>query len=250
MNAVKIALSLFCFFLFGCAKELNEVKQMSDTYKAVYTDQPVIIDGKLDDKVWQQAPSYPMFLSKDNIDSGKTLQEKGHVKFAWDEDYFYLAADFEDSDLIAQGKEDEMHHYKYGDLCELFLKPKDQSYYWELYATPAEKKSTMFWPSRGHLGLPDSLEKYTSGLRVAAQCNGTLNNWQDKDTGWTVEMAMPIKDLEAYGYKFGPGYDWTILVGRYNYSRYLNETELSMSPQLSRTAYHLYEEYASIEFVR
>jgi hypothetical protein len=56
--------------------------------------------------------------------------------------------------------------------------------------------------------------------------------------------------LEAYGCKFGPGWDWVILVGRYNDLRYLENRELSMAPQLSRTSYHLTREYAELEFVR
>lgn len=237
--------------LSGCINNFeSEVVFMSKIHEAIYTDMPVNIDGILDDPIWQQAPSYPLCLSKDKIENGEILKEQGNVKFAWDDKNFYLAVDFKDSDIIAQGQEDQMHHYRYGDVCELFLKPKNEIYYWELYATPASRKSSFFWPSRGYLGLPDCLEKYSCGLKVAAQCNGTMNNWQDKDTGWTAEMAMPIKDLEAYGYKFGPDQEWTILVGRYNYSRYLDPKELSMTPQLSKTSYHLYEEYAELKLVK
>lgn len=223
---------------------------MVQTYKAVRANKAVVIDGKLDDEVWQQAPFYPLFLSKDNIDSGQVLQEAGHVKFAWDDEYFYLAADFKDSDIIARGAEDQMHHYQYGDLCELFLKPVYESYYWELYVTPAGKKSSYFFPSKDYLSQPDIFEKYSCGLKVAAEIDGTLNNHQDKDNGWTAEMAMPIKDLEAYGCKFGLGQKWTVLVGRYNYSGGLDQKELSMTPQLSKTSYHLLDEYAALEFVK
>lgn len=182
-----------------------------------------------------------MSLSKDKICAGQELKESGSVKFAWDDKYFYLAADLKDSDIIVQGDKDEMHHYNYGDVCELFLKPKNYSYYWELYVTPAGNKNSFFYPSKGYLGLPDCLDKYSCKLKVSSQCNGTLNNWQDRDIGWTAEMAMPIKDLEAFGYKFGTGQDWTILVGRYNYSKYLENKELSMAPQLPVTSYHLTE---------
>jgi hypothetical protein len=223
---------------------------MTQVYKALYSNQPVKVDGKLDDAVWQQTPSYPMHLSKDKTDSSEILQESGQVQFAWDEEYFYLAADFEDSDIIAQGMRDQMHHYQYGDVCELFLKPADETYYWELYVTPAGNKSRFFYPSRGYLSLPDCLDKCTLGLKVGTICNGTLNTWQDKDTGWTAEMAVRVKDLQRYGADFGPGSKWTVLVGRYNYSRYLDETELSMSPRLSKTSFHLYEEYAELEFVK
>ena len=91
-----------------------------------------------------------MYLSQDKVSAGQVLKEKGEIRFTWNEDYFYLAATFTDSDIIAQGKEDEMHHYRYGDLCELFLKPAKEIYYWELYVTPAGKKSSFFYPSKGN----------------------------------------------------------------------------------------------------
>lgn len=266
--------SLICIFLTisGCSSIRTKKNDTRKTVmKTVYTQEAIKIDGVLDEQIWKQAPVYSMFLSRYRTKAGKKLEETGKklekaakklekavkeleevgkVRFAWDDEYFYLAADFEDSDIIAQGQEDEMHHYRYGDLCELFLKPSNQTYYWELYVTPAGKKSSFFWPARSYIGLPDCLEKYSSGLKVAAQCNGTLNNWQDGDTNWTAEMAMPIKDLEAFGQKFDPGQNWTIFIGRYNYSRYLKRIEYSMSPQLSQTNYHLYEEYAELELVK
>jgi len=116
--------------------------------------------------------------------------------------------------------------------------------------TPAGKKTTFFFPSKGYLGLPSPI-KHSSGLTVAAQCDGTLNNWTDRDSGWTAEMAMPVKDLTARGEPFGPGASWRILVARYNYSRHLTQgRELSMTPQLSATNYHLREEYAVLRFVK
>ena len=247
-----VCLLTACFYLSGCMDGYkgNGGVTSKMVYKAVYTGKPVKIDGNLDDQIWRKAPSYPMYLSKDKIKAGQTLQEAGWVKFAWDDNYFYLAADFNDSDIIAQGTKDQMPHYEYGDLCELFLRPVEDTYYWELYVTPAGKKSSFFYPSHGYLSLPDCLDKYICGLKVAAQCNGTLNKWQDRDHDWTAEMAMPIKDLEAFGAKFGQGHNWKVFVGRYNYSRYLFTPELSMTPQLSRTSYHLLDEYAALDFVK
>lgn len=252
MKKIKLTVFLLaCIYFSGCVSGLkNQELVMSETYKAVYANKPVVIDGKLSDDVWQKAFSYPLYLSKDKVDAGQILHESGFVKFAWNDENFYLAADFCDSDIIAQGLEDEMHHYKYGDVCELFLKPANENYYWELYVTPAGKKSSFFYPSKGYLGLPNCLKEYSCGLKVATERNGVLNNWQDNDTGWTAEMAMPIKDLEAFGCEFGPNKKWKILVGRYNYSRCLESVELSMIPQLSISSFHKHKEYTDIEIIK
>jgi hypothetical protein len=239
----------FVVSLCGCAKYMKRDVVSTAPVVAMYSGQAVVVDGKLDDPVWKSAPVYKMGLSRDKIEAGKQLQEGGAVRFAWDDKYFYVAMDFTDSDIVAEGKTDQLMHYEKGDVGELFLKPDDYTWYWEMYVTPTGKKTNIWFPGRGRLLVPSCLE-YTCGLTVAAQCDGTLNRWQDTDKGWTAEMAMPISDLTARGESFGPGSKWHVFVGRYNYSRYLNTIgpELSSSPQLSATNYHLLEEYAPLVF--
>ena len=238
MQKMFLVILIGVFLNGGCQspKKLSEPAMPLRTLSAAHTPVPVVIDGKLDDPVWKRARVYPLYLAKDLAGNGKALQECGQVQLAWDDHFFYIGVKFYDSDIVAEGKKDQLHQYTMGDLCELFLKPADSTWYWELYATPAGKKTSFFFPGRGRLGLP-SMEDYTCGLKVAAQVCGTLNHWQDRDSYWTAEMAMPVKDLTALGNKFGPGNDWRILVARYNYSRYLTTqgTELSMTPQLRAT---------------
>lgn len=216
--------------------------------KAVFAAHPVKIDGILDDAVWKKAPAYPLQLDLAAQKAGHTLHEDGEVRLAWDAKHLYVAARFTDSDIVAEGKEDQLHHYSMGDLLEVFLKPEDETWYWELYATPAGKKTSFFFPGRGRLGLP-SCFKYSCGLTVAAHCDGTLNRWEDRDREWTAEMAMPIEDLTSRGETFAPGARWRVLASRYNYSRYLPNKELSMAPALPQTNYHLTENYAILEIM-
>jgi len=222
------------------------------TMTAKFTTTPVKIDGVLDDAAWASAEVYKLSLGQDRLGEGKVLAEGGQARLAWDGQYVYVAVKFIDSDIVAEGDEDQLHHYKLGDLVELFLKPANndnETWYWELYATPAGKKTTFWFPGRGRI-TPGCFEKYTSGLRVAATCAGTLNKWEDKDRYWTAEMAVPVKDLTARGEKLGPGSTWRVLVARYNYTRYLPWQELSMTPKLSRTNYHWHEDYGLIRFAK
>jgi len=129
-------------------ERLQEQKELPiATLVAKYTNKPVVVDGKLDDPCWKTATVYRLGLSADKSTEGLELKEGGEVRFAWDDNYLYLAASFEDSDVVAEGKEDGLHHYKLGDLCELFLKPENKSWYWELYVTPRGNKTTFFFPS-------------------------------------------------------------------------------------------------------
>jgi hypothetical protein len=242
------AASLMSFFASGYETGSSEAI-------AKYTSEPITIDGKLDEGAWAKAPSYSLCLplkaysnSPESMQKnlGKNLREKGAVKLLWDDNYLYVGAEFEDSDVVNEGKEDQSHFYLTGDLLEVFLKPAKENYYWEIYGTPNNKRTWFAIPSRGRLIFPACASYLPENLKVAATVDGTLNNWKDKDKGWTVEMAIPIKELTVYGAKFDNSANWTILLARYNYSAYLETSELSAYPQLSNVNWHLYEEYAKL----
>lgn len=224
------------------------------TFEARYTTAAVNVDGKLDDAVWQQATAYDVVLPlKPPINNG-VPEDPGRVRFAWDDQYFYLACEFTDRDLVAEGEKDGEHHYQKGDLAELFLKPDTRPGYWELYVSPKGHQTVFYFPGKGRLGLPSHFES-RSILKVGAVVNGTLNNWQDTDKGWTGEMAVPISELrEKSGGDFRPGgQPWRIFVGRYNYSVYRtlgSGPELSSAPQLPVANWHDLANYAHLKLVK
>lgn len=254
---IGIVATLACV-LVRCRAVPPETAQPLVRITTKYTPTPVKIDGKLDDEAWESAAVYSMAVSKDYSTKystplketmGTTMREGGEVRLSWDDDYLYAGVWFEDSDIVAEGKEDQMHHYNMGDVLEVFLKPEDKTWYWELYATPHGKKTHFFFPGRGRLGLPSAAD-YQCDLRVGAQCEGTLNKWEDRDNGWSAEMAVPVKALTARGEAWGVGSQWRLLVARYNYSRHLPMKELTAVPQLTMPNHHLLEDYAVIEFVK
>lgn len=220
--------------------------------EAVYTPTPVVIDGVLDDPVWKTAPCYALDLPGDIKSQGKTLEEAGQVQLAWDDVNLYVGIRFMDSDVVAEGDRDQMHHFETGDVAEIFLRPANQTYYWELYSTPHGKRSSYFMPGRGRIGLP-SCFTYQMDFEVASTVQGALNDWRTRDTSWTTEVRIPNKELERHGEKFGPGQAWTILIARYNYSRFLTQhrgPELSSCPGLPITDWHFLDGYAELRLVK
>jgi hypothetical protein len=261
---LRVISKIFCWAAIGASLAgctiLNGTKPESKAeVKAVYTSEPVKIDGNLNEKAWANAPSYKLAIPKktydrqpecikQKVDADKL--ENGEYKLLWDKDYLYVGVNFSDSDLYAYGKENEMHHYGQGDVAEVFIKPENDTYYWELYVTPAGKKTSFFIPGRGCLMGPN-LTTCPINTKVAAKIQGTLNKWQDKDNGWTAEMAIPRKELEQHGAKFNPDEKWNIFLARYNYSRYLPEKELSSFPrQANVPSFHIWEEYGKLKLVK
>ncbi len=215
---------------------------------AVRAQTPLKLDGTLSDAVWQAAPAYPLVLPRALTEQGRSLQEGGTARFGWDDRYLYMGVDLTDSDIVAEGTADGLMHNALGDTCELLIKPEGETWYWEFHLTPAGKTSSFFFPGRGRLGLPSCLA-HRCELRGAAQCDGTLNDYTDRDRGWSGELAVPISELTARGERFGPGHRWRVLVGRYNFSRYLltRGPELSSFPGIARVDFHCFEEYMLLD---
>jgi len=216
--------------------------QPAPTVTPTITEQPITLDGRLDEPVWRTATVLPLHVPGDE----PTPREPGSVRFAVDDEHLYVGFDFTDRDIVQEATADHQHHYQTGDVAELFLKPADASYYWELYVTPNGLKTAFFYPGRGRLGLPSAINPDT-GLRVAAVVDGTLNDWRDDDAGWTAEMAVPRAELDAAGVPFNGAHDWGVLVGRYNFGRHLPARELSSMPHLPRADFHNHAVYAPLQ---
>ena len=173
------------------------------------TAAPPALDGRLDDPAWSQTPAYALHRPGP---SDAPPSEGGEVRLLWDERRLYVGARLVDSDVVQTCLEDHQHHYRTGDVLELFLKPenpRNATCYWECYVTPAGNRTAFFFATRG---APIEVQCDT-GLTVAAAVQGTLNDRSDRDRGWSAVMAVPIADLTSRGAAFGPGAAWRILVG-------------------------------------
>lgn len=211
---------------------------------------PMKMDGKLDEPVWQSATAYPLHgMIKSNVPNFP-LQESGDIRLAWDDEYLYVAGDFQDVDVVDNAKGNQRFLYSTSDAMELFLKPDSGRYYWEFYGTPLGHKSTMFYPSRGRFGLSPWIYLPDSGFKVGADYHGTPSNYTDRDKGYIIEMAVPRKLLLSQGQGLAaPNVQWYILVTRYNHSAYSEtfQSELSSTPKLKFPNFHIYEAWAKLK---
>lgn len=230
----------------GCAKHADPRPHparapIAIDIRGVHSPAPLALDGVLDEPVWRQAPVYEL----GNWVTEQSKVEPARARVAWTDTHLYIAIECDDSDLIAEMPKDQEHHYKFGDVVEVFVKPADETWYWEYYATPTSNKTAFFFPGRGRQGLP-SVESYKSELRVAVTVDGTLNHWQDRDGGWCSEIAIPWSEFDVNGGSRPTATRWKIQFARYNYGRYTSTVELSMFPRLRGGTFHAFEQYANL----
>jgi hypothetical protein len=254
----------FISALCGCGKK-DTMVQSHDFEKAShsagpvmtarYVNFPVELDCNLCSPAWKGQPGYALSLADDKVLAGDHLKEKGTVRLAWDKANLYVMAQFEDSEILALGEHDDMPHYRLGDTCEVFLKPVDQPWFWEIWVTPKNMKTAVLWAKRNVVrsafgGALDDLKE--QGLVFPDQmtpCRLNIHSGiKTTENGWICEIALPFENLSAPAKETKIG-QWSILIGRQNYSGKVDKShrELSSTPGLTRTAFDTYEEYAILD---
>ena len=159
--------------------------------QAIFTDQSIVLDGKLDDKAWSQT-TWSSDLKNYN---GEGYPDKGtQVKILYDKSYLYFAFKMADEDLINSYKNRDEPIYEQ-DVVEVFLDPDDdQKNYYEFQVSPGQVYFDALFPSyREDL---ENSKKWNADLKSGVFLEGTLNKLGDTDKGWVVELAIPFSDLK------------------------------------------------------
>ena len=180
----------------------NDMRPFPDpkSYWCQRLDQ-VVIDGNLDE--WSNVAWTDYF--QDIEGAGKPEPRfKTRAKMAWNNDYLFIAAELEEPHVWATlTKRDTIIFYD--NDFEVFIDPDgDNHHYYELEVNALETAwdllLTMPYRDFGH--VIDSWD--ISGLDVGVAIQGTLNNPEDQDQGWTVELALPFRVLEECNSKGVP----------------------------------------------
>ena len=139
------------------------------------------------------------------------------------------------------------------DVFELFFKPADDKPgYYEFQVNAAGTVMDMFLPRRGAAVISASRSDGDFHIDAKVQLRGTLNHWQDKDQGWSVEGRIPWRDFLRTGGRPAVGERWKFALCRYDYSVDFEGPELSTCAPLKsqpRPDFHHYEDYATLRFV-
>ena len=146
--------------------------------------QTIAIDGKLDETAWKNAVSTGPFV---HTMSGGPAAQPATAKLLWDDQNLYIAFEFADTDVWGSL---EKHDDKLWteEAAEVFLDPDgDAKTYVELQVSPRNTTFDSWLP-----GYRQNDNAWDSGMQTAVTVQGTLNRRDDQDTGWTVEMRIPM----------------------------------------------------------
>ena len=233
----------------GCATSLEEKEKGPATVRKAECRRVqghIKVNGILDEIVWDRAQplkDFAIFWQKRKPTTTTT------AKLLWDDRHLYFAAEMEDHDLFALTRERNGMTWE-DDVFELFFKPspKKKAYY-EFQVNPLNTQLELYFPSRGAGGYRRFAPLTKLGMESAVRLRGTLNKYDDRDKGWTVEGRIPWKAFEPTGGRPAVGDKWKFALCRYDYSVYLERPELSCTAPLAVPDFHRYEDYGELVFV-
>ena len=178
------------------------------------TPSPLQIDGRLSERAWTATPASDLFI---DIDGTRQPPLATRVKMLWDDEFFYFGADLEEPHLWATLKQRDAVIFQDNDF-EVFIDPDGDTHAYfeiEINALNTVWDLLLIQPYRD--GGPAIHAWDVTGLRTAVDLRGTLNRPDDRDQGWSIEIAIPWKMLaEGAPRRSGPraGDQW-----RVNFSR-------------------------------
>lgn len=186
------------------------------TYVCYRTDQPLRIDGRLDEPAWQAAHWSEPFIDIEGPHRPSPPYQT-HIKLLWDDTYLYIGADLEEPHLWATLTQRDTIIF-YDNDFEVFIDPDGDThtyYELEINALGTVWDLLLLKPYRDGGPALDAWD--IRGLKAAVALDGTLNEPSDIDRGWTVELALPwtvLAEAAPEGRPPRPGEQW-----RMNFSR-------------------------------
>ena len=156
------------------------------------TATPLQIDGRLSERAWTAAPWSDLFV---DIDGTRRPPLATRVKMLWDDEFFYFGADLEEPHLWGTLEARDSVIFQDHDF-EVFIDPDGDTHaYFELEINALNTVWDLLLIQPYRDGGPAIHAWDIAGLRTAVALRGTINRPDDRDEGWSVEMAIPWKML-------------------------------------------------------
>jgi hypothetical protein len=196
-------ISFLCFFLlftnflaFSQSKfsDKNDLLSTPRQYTVVFNPAAPVVDGKLNDAVWQRVPWTEYFKDIEG-DKRQAPTWNTRAKMTWDDQGLYIAAELLDPHVWAYLKNyDDIVFYD--NDFEIFIDPDNDTHrYYEFEVNALNTMFDLFMPKPYRNGSGAMIVYNAPGMKWAVDIQGTLNDPSDTDKGWTTEIFIPVSAL-------------------------------------------------------
>jgi len=167
-------------------------------FKVCKTDQPIKVDGKMKEEAWSKTEKrgFDYFYNLEKEDDRQLTT----FRMLWDEENLYLFYEMEDKYLTVRETKRDGQPY-FDDCAELFLitapDSLDTHFGYELNINKASNDFIFF--NDFYEGKNIGFKGFNPEFMVEVTYQGTINDNSDIDSGWTMEMAIPISNFGKLG---------------------------------------------------
>jgi len=227
-------LTLCIIFILAAA---TAVTAAAPEYTVMRTTGKIVIDGILDEADWAQAEpvgefQFPWWTAGD--------KEQTEVKILWDDNYLYLAYSCSDKNIWAEIYDTNGRTYN-DDAVEIFWDPSGGvlTGYNQCEVNCIGNMLSVNNPARDTLMTP----------RIGRRIDGTVNNDNDTDKGWVVEMLIRFDEYEGLYQGDAPdiGDIWKIGLNRCGGKKNAQYSQWSPS-QTDYPSFHQPDDFGKIIF--
>ena len=201
-TVIQVAI-VFCLLpVFAKAQYFNDLYESlfvpSHNYIVNKSGGPILIDGKADDPSWGNAAWTDDFVDIEGLRMPLPAL-KTRVKMLWNNHYLYILAELEEPNIWCYYKTHDQIVFHENDF-EIFIDPDcDKENYFEFELNARNTLFDLFLPKSYNNGGRADIGWDARGFKSAVSIDGTLNNPNDTDKKWTVEIAIPFECLENKG---------------------------------------------------
>jgi hypothetical protein len=184
-------------------------KPESRALTAVRTETAPVIDGKVDDAAWRTARTSEAFGQPGG--GAVSPRRMTQVRALWDDTAVYFAFSVRDDDVWNDqtGRDATLWEQ---DVVEIYLDPgADGKDYVELQVSPTGEIFDAWFTSHRSPAWPEAAKSLTlGGLQAKVTVEGSVNARDDgvSDQSWSVEVAIPWKDLPGVDGPPAAGTQW------------------------------------------
>jgi len=183
----------------------------------------IVIDGRIKELSWKRAQWTKYFVDIEGNDVRPEPRFATRAVMVWDDEHFYVAAEFEEPDVWGTLTKRDSRIYDDNDF-EVFVKPSEEAdCYFEFEMNALNTMWDLLLDKPYYLGGRADSSWDCFDLKHATQVDGTLNWPADVDKGWTLEIAIPWASLGRGGVTGPPepGDQWRVNFSRVEYERSL-----------------------------
>lgn len=208
-------------------------------YSCKKISRPLHLSGKIDDALWQSAPTADL----NDALSGAPGRFAATVRGLYDDDHLYFAFACEDDYVWGTHGAHDAPIYE-EECVEIFINPASAAHqYYEINVSPRNvvfdacilNPRTALQPQLEFIGLK---EWHVAGLRTAVHIEGEINQ-AGKARGWSTEFAIPFHALIGAPHASPqPGDQWRVNFYRIDTPQHAKSELYAWSPTLQPT-FHL-----------